>query len=167
MDWYALFVKTGKEEIVQKWLDYHFNKMSLHSLVPKRKLIERKAGKTQSIVRKLFPGYILISTDMSITTYKTIKNIPNLINILGNDTYFSRIPEEEILPILNLIGAGDTIGCSKIFIENSKVVVNSGPLKNMEGIIKRIDKRKKRAKVMLNFMGSQKIIDLSIDVLEN
>jgi transcriptional antiterminator NusG len=35
----------------------------------------------------------------------------------------------------------------------------------MEGIIHRVDKRKNRAKIMLNFLNSVKLIDVGIEVL--
>lgn len=43
--------------------------------------------------------------------------------------------------------------------------VQSGPLKGKEGIIKKVDKRKNRAKVQLNFLGREKTIDVGIEVL--
>ncbi|MRA76150.1 transcription antiterminator, partial [Bacillus thuringiensis] len=54
---------------------------------------------------------------------------------------------------------------SKVYIENSKVTVASGPLKGMEGIIKKIDKRKRRAKLCLSFMGLDKMVNVGIEVL--
>ncbi|MBM7616193.1 transcription termination/antitermination NusG family protein [Alkaliphilus hydrothermalis] len=41
MEWYVLFVESGKEEIVKNWLNFYFDKQSLHALIPKRKLVEK------------------------------------------------------------------------------------------------------------------------------
>lgn len=167
MDWYALFVKTGREEIIQTWLNFYFKKSDLHCVVPKRKLSERKKGKVYQVVKKMFPGYVLIYTEMNTHSYKKIINIPNLIKILNYNTYYSCIEQKEIQPILDLIGNGEVIDYSKIYFENSKVFVKSGPLHGMEGIIKKVDKRKNRAKIQIDFMGTQKMIDLGIEVLKN
>jgi len=37
----------------------------------------------------------------------------------------------------------------------------------MEGIIRKVDKRKNRAKILLNFMGCEKTMDVGIEVLCN
>lgn len=165
MDWYALFVETGSEDIVQQYLTFHFNKVVLSSLVPKRKLLERKSKATSYITKKLLPGYVLIHTNMEDDKYKTIVEIPRVIKILNYDSYYSKISESEMSTILKLTNLAETIGFSKIYIEGSSIVVKDGPLKGMEGIIRKINKRKSRATVNINFMGNLKTIDLGIEVL--
>ena len=166
MDWYAIFVETGKEEYFQKWLRFYFPESTLHSIVPKRILRERKQGKSYQIVRTFFPGYVLVQTDMDISIYLKVKSIPKFIRILGDGIYYSKIKENEMLPILKLLGNNDVLDFSTIYMENSQVIVKSGPLQGMEGIICKVDKRKSRAKILLNFLNSEKIIDVAIEVLE-
>lgn len=165
MEWYALFVKTGKEEAVQQWLHFHFEESVLYSIVPKRKLIEKRSGKAHKVIKKVFPGYVLINTSMDDLIYYKIRNIPNIIKILSSDTYYSKIDEQEIVPLLELIDENNIINISTIYKENAKIFVKSGPLCGMEGIIKKINKHSRRAKILLNFMGEPRIIDVGIDVL--
>ena len=66
MHWYALFVKTGEEEQMRKFLDILLPDENRKILIPKRKLIERHQGKTYERVRTLLPGYVLIKTDMDV-----------------------------------------------------------------------------------------------------
>lgn len=166
MNWYAIFVEPGKEEFVQKHLKYYFDNKTLYSVVPKRKLIERKNGNYCTVIRKMFPGYVLVKTKMSNCIYTRIKSTPNIIKVLGNDGYFSTIDNKEIEPILRLISNNEIIDESQVYINASNIIVKSGPLKGMEGIIKTIDKRKKRAKILLNFMNKEKIIDVAIEIIE-
>lgn len=58
MDWYAIFVETGEEDTVQKYIDHFLAEENVKTLVPRRKLIERKNGKTYEKIRHLFPGYV-------------------------------------------------------------------------------------------------------------
>ena len=58
MKWYAIFVETGREEEVQKFIELLFPDEEIRTLVPKRKLIERKQGKHETI-KNLIPGYVL------------------------------------------------------------------------------------------------------------
>lgn len=173
MNWYAIFVETGKEEEVQKNLKAIFDKTLLESVVPKRRVPERKAGKVNHVVRNIFPGYVLVKTKMNSYIYHTIKKVPNFYRVVNRGVYYSKefkenftiIDEDEINPLLNLLSKENVIDYSKIYIENSKVWVQSGPLKGKEGIIKKVDKRKNRAKVQLNFLGREKTIDVGIEVL--
>lgn len=165
MSWYALFVETGRETIIQKWIQLFFDKSICYSLVPKRRLTEKKQGKKYQIVRTMFPGYVFINTDMCIEYYYKLAEIPRLIRILNNGTYYTQIEEYEMAPILKLVGDSNIVDYSKVFILDSKVFIKDGPLQGMEGIIRRVDKRQGRAQVILELMGSPKLIDLGIEIL--
>jgi len=52
-------------------------------------------------------------------------------------------------------------------MEGERVKIIEGPLKGYEGLIKKIDKRKKRAKVIFSIAGELKSVDLAIEVMEN
>lgn len=165
MEWYAVFVERSKEEEVQKWLDFYFDRDTLRSLVPKRRLKEKKAGKSYCIFKKLFPGYVFIHTTMNLDKYRIIRSIPGLIRILNTDEYYSQIEESEMSIILRLVGDDSIIDYSRVFIENSKVLVKEGPLRGLEGIITKVNTHTNRAKVQLNFMGEPRFIDVGIEIL--
>lgn len=166
MDWYALFVETGKENYVKSCLQLHFDKSVLYSFIPRKKITERKGGRLHHTIRTIFPGYVLIQTKMDNLVYNKIKSIPKTIKILGTGTPYSQIDEKEISIILKLVDSNDIIDYSKIYIENSVVFVKSGPLKGMEGIIFKIDKRKNRAKILVNFLAQMRTVDVGIEILE-
>lgn len=168
MSWYALHVKTGAENDVEQFLDYHFDSNECYSIVPKRKLTEVRKSKRYEVIKIFFPGYVLINLDMSTDIYYIIRKIPNVYTVLKQDgEYYSRISDEEVNPLLKLLKDTDLIDYSKIFIENSEVSVNSGPLLGLEGLIRKVDKRRGRAKVALNFMGSEKTVDLGVEILNS
>jgi transcription termination/antitermination protein NusG len=166
MDWYSLFVITGKEEYVSEWLKICFSDLEVATLIPKRRLIERKQGKKQQVLKKMFPGYVFMNTEMDLTKYYILKKIPNIIRILNSGEYYTRIPQEEMTCILHLLVGGDVVDLSKIYLVNSKVMVKSGPLEGMEGLITAVDRRKMRAKIVVPFMGLTREIDVGIEVLD-
>jgi len=166
MKWYVAFVETGKEEEVQKWLDHYFNENTQRNMVPKRRLIEKKGGESYPVIKKLFPGYVFIWIDMDLEKYKIIKNIPNLIRFLSTGAYYSPIDDSEMSVILRLVGdEDDMIGYSRILVEDSKILVKEGCLCGMEGIIKTVDKHRNRAKIQLDFMGEQRLVDVGIEIV--
>ena len=165
MDWYALFVKTGKEELVQELLRIYFNESVLISVNARRKITERSGGIIRHILKKMFPGYIFIRTNMNIETYDKLKSIPGIIRLLNTGNYYTKIDAEEMSYILKLLDNDGVVDYSKFCIHNSKIIVKSGPLKGMEGLILEVDKRKNRVKINLNFMGLPKKIDLGMELL--
>ena len=162
MDWYVVFVESGKEEEVQKWLDHYFDNEIQQNMVPKKRLIEKKGGKYYTVIKKLFPGYVFIHIDMDLEKYKIIKNIPKLIRFLSTDSYYSPIDESEISVIQRL---DDSVGYSKVLVKNFKIQVKEGCLYGMEGIIKKIDKHRNRAKIQLNLMGEPKLVEVGVEII--
>lgn len=166
MNWYALFVTTGKEEDVVDWLKIYLPESEVTTLIPKRKLLERRQGKLYQVLKKMFPGYVLLNMEMDTRTYYILKKIPNFIRILSSGEYYTRIPPEEMAALQHLLGNTDVVDCSQVYLKNSRVLVKSGPLKGREGLIKAVDRRKFRARIELQFMGLPKEIDLGIEVLD-
>ncbi|NOU64738.1 antiterminator LoaP [Paenibacillus sp. LMG 31461] len=185
MKWYALYVETGREDLVRTMIHRFLDKSLVHAIVPRRKLKEKKQGRTYEVFRKLFPGYVLVNTQMDVNTYYGLKNIPGYYRLLNrfrnrdnNEVFdgnnleevlenylFSTIDDEEMTLILQLIDDEETIDYSTIYVENSNVTVYNGPLKGKESIIKKIDKRKRRAQISLEFMGNEMSLDVGIEVL--
>ena len=135
MKWYAIFVETGREEEVQKFIELLFPDEEIRTLVPKRKLIERKQGKTYETIKNLIPGYVLTQTKMSVELYYGLKSLPAVYRVLKDDCEPIPIEKVEMDMILNLTRDGDVIEMSDIYKEGNHIKVLKGPLMGMEGII--------------------------------
>ncbi|CUB40118.1 hypothetical protein BN2127_JRS7_02083 [Bacillus subtilis] len=126
-------------------------------------------------MKTLFPGYVLIKTKMNGNMLHKMRSIPNFyrfVNIGSCYTkeageYYCQIQEEEMSVLFKLIEKGDIISYSKVRLEGSKVNVTAGPLHGLEGSIKKIDKRKNRAKVQLNLLGKEQTVELGIELTVN
>ena len=81
---------------------------------------------------------------------------------------------KEIVPITKveeqfLVGIGGdelVIGMSKGIIERGKVTVMSGPLQNMEGSIKKINRHKRLAWVEVKMFGREMRVPLGLEILQ-
>lgn len=165
MAWYSLFVITGQEENVASWLQFFFES-AVKTLIPKRKLLERHNGKNQPVCRNMFPGYVFLSIDMDLNAYYQIKQISGVIRILNYDREkYDQHFQEEIQFILRLLGDGDVVDFSFVYLENNRVKVKSGPLQGLEGRIKSLDRRKQRVKILVSLLGIEKKIDLGIEII--
>lgn len=170
MSWYAIFVETGKEQEVCKriqkeisctWLEGYY-----HLLVPQKKIIERRNGIPKEVHRIIFPGYILLETDyINDLYYKTLK-LDHLYRYLRCNGSFEEIRLEEISNIVYMANEEGIIGISDIFIDSDVVKVIKGPLCNYIGSIVKIDKHKRRAKILFKFSGRDHLIDISVNILQ-
>ncbi|MFC7440319.1 antiterminator LoaP [Laceyella putida] len=189
MNWYALFVKVGHEDDVSKLILRKLTNNIIRCIVPKRMIPEKKNNYVKHVLRPLFPGYVFIQAKMTTSLYYKLTDMKNIIRLLNHGYlyqakvrqqtppksekldldkyYFCDIPQQQMDPILKLIDKNEIIGYSQICLKGSKVIVNSGPLKNMEGIIKKVDKRKKRAKITMEFLGKTTLIDVGVEILQD
>ena len=170
MNWYAIFVETGKEhevckriqkEISRTWLEGRY-----HLLVPQKKIIERRKGILEEVCRVIFPGYILLETDYINDIYYTTLRIDHLYRYLRCNGAFEEIRLEEISNIVYMANEEGVIGISDIFIDSDIVKVTKGPLCNYIGSIVKIDKHKRRAKILFKFSGQDHLIDISVNLLQ-
>jgi len=163
--WYAAFVETGHEDQVKERLEYRFQG-ELSFYVPKRQMRERKGGIWQRINHTLFPGYVLINGSIDENNLPQFKDVPGLWKVLSNDNQPLTIPESEISFINKLMLNGEIIGPSSVFTEGDNIKIINGPLTGMEGLIYKIDKRKGRAKIKMSFLGEERLIDFSINIIK-
>lgn len=162
--WHGVFVVTGDEERVKERVKYRLPE-DYTVMVPKRKLRLRKGGIWKVETKVLFPGYVLINGEISTDIYYKLKNIPNALKLLKTGTTVTPIDSSEMAVLSRLICNSEEIGFSSILVENGRVKVIDGPLFSLEGIIVSIDHRKERAKIMLNFLGEERTVDLGISFL--
>lgn len=162
--WYAFFVKTGDEDNVKERIIYKL-KDKYKIYVPKRRLKEFKNGVLHNKTRLLFPGYVIVNGAIGIEDYYNFKEIPGLFNILRSETNFLKIKKEEIDVVSKLVIEGDILGLSKAYMKGDRVVIFDGPLKELEGNIVSINKRRNRAKVRLKFMNELRTVELGLMML--
>lgn len=168
-NWHALFVHTGREDYIKKHIDFRLNYDNINDyrlIVPKRKLRERKNGAWIDVQKTLFPGYILINSDEIIDWSRQFRDITGLVRILRNGHELAEIARSEVEVINKLIMNDDLIGFSTVLVKGTAIQVIEGPLLSMEGYIQSIDTRKGRAKVIFNFLGEQRTIDLGVNILK-
>lgn len=171
MDWYALFVASNSEDMVEQQIRACFSPQLLTCFNPKKKVPENRNGLLRIQTKVLFPGYVFIRVELTTQLYYELKRVPKIYRFLNcgksqsDIADISRIPEEEMIPILQLIGENGILECSDISIIDRKAKVISGPLKSLDAIIKKVDKRKRRAKIELEFLGKRRLIDVGVNIL--
>lgn len=168
MDYYILQVATGHEKtFIEKVKKAAPDLAQRHNLIfLTRELTIRRQGNWLKEEQPMFPGYVIMQTASQINaeTVQNLKIIPYFYHFLKTNTEIIPLKGRDLAIIQHFLGLGPSIGASLVrFDENDRIVVIEGPLKGIEGCIIKVDKRKQRAKIQVDFQGSAHTMDLSFE----
>ena len=100
-DWYVIHTYSGFEQKVKTSLEEQFERSSSKEalgeiIIPVEDVVEIRKGKKKISSRKFFPGYILISVEMSQDIWYMIKNTAKVTGFLGGGGTPVSLPQAEI-----------------------------------------------------------------------
>ena len=135
-------------------------------IVPTHDVTEVKRGREYK-EKKIFPGYVLIKSEMDNNIYHMIKNLKRVSGFLGTKGMPVPVSDKEIEKILGQIKDG--VAQPKSGIEYSvgeKVQVVDGPFASFSGMVEDIDEEKSRLKVSVSIFGRPTPVDLEYNQVE-
>ncbi len=182
--YYVIQTAPGMEEkteiFIQKMIPDELYTQCFHLTRRRRKKFH---GQWKDVLEKLLPGYVFIISEDIIALYLELKKVPVLTKMLGKeDVRFTPLTNKDIEWLMRLtdngVPARDSthkigeiraeIGLSQISVSaKDEIVIISGPLKGMEGMVKKINLHKRIAEVEVDFMNRKTIIYLGIEMIEN
>jgi transcription termination/antitermination protein NusG len=174
LKWYVVRAVSGQEKKVKSYLETEIERSKLAEaipqvLIPSEKVYEMRNGKKRVRERNFFPGYILISADMSNEkAYHMVNDIPGVIGFLGNNSAgASKIPvplrQSEVNRILGKVDEIDSLEekLDTPFIKGEQVKVMDGPFSGFTGSVEEIFEDKKKLNVMVKIFGRNTPVELS------
>ena len=171
MNYYIIQVTTGREQhfidVLQKQTPALAQAHTFTYLT--RELYIHRQGKTLKELQPVFPSYIIMQTNEIVDgqTLLALKSLPDFYHFLKTNTEITPLTGKDLAIIQHFLGLGPRIGPSLVrFDENDRIVVIEGPLKGIEGSIIKVDRRKQRAKIRVDFAGGSHTMDLSFEDIE-
>lgn len=173
--YYVIQVAPGKEEETERYIEERVSpEMYSSCFHPMRHVMKKFRGEWRDKYEKLIPGYVFIDSENASELYLDLKRIPMMTKLLGWDKEFiCALTEEETEWLEKIVSAGvgkkitGEVALSQIEIdENDKVKILSGPLKDMAGMVKKINLHKRIAVVEVEFMGRKTLLHLGIEMVE-
>ncbi|HCM75701.1 MAG TPA: transcription termination/antitermination factor NusG [Cytophagales bacterium] len=174
LKWFVLRVISGKEKKVKSYLETEVERSKLTEfipqiLIPSEKVYEMRNGKKRVRERNFFPGYVLVSADLSNgEAYHMVNNIPGVIGFLGgNGNNNSKEPvalrQSEVNRILGKVGEIDEFEekLETPFIKGESVKVMDGPFSGFTGTVEEIFEEKKKLNVMVKIFGRNTPVELN------
>jgi len=170
MNYYAIQVKTRAENKFIKLFKALYPEITLPIYFPQRSLDIRRKGKIKKSMSAVFPGYIFIeaSSDEEIIACQwEFRRTEGFYRFLRSNQEITPLADRDLELVLHFINnSGAIAGRSRVYFdENSRIIVVEGPLMGLEGRIIKVDRRKRRAKIMLDLYNDSFSIDLAFEVI--
>jgi transcriptional antiterminator NusG len=163
--WYVVRAVSGQEKKVKTYLENEITRNKMEEsitqvLIPSEKVYEMRNGKKRIRERNFFPGYILISADLSSgETTHLINSIPGVIGFLsasGTSTTKDPIPlrQNEVNRILGRVDEAEDNGeqLDTPFIIGESVKVMDGPFSGFTGTVEEVFEDRKKLNVTVKYL---------------
>ncbi len=183
VNWYVIRAVSGQEKKIKSYLDTEIMRQKLEEyipevLIPSEKVYEMRNGKKRVRDKSFFPGYIMISADLTHgEALHLITTMPGVLGFLGNaNGKESRIPvplrQSEINRILGRVNSGNAEESQEAasprvaFLKGESVKVNDGPFSGFIGTVEEVNDDKKKLSVVVKIFGRSTPVELSYAQVE-
>ncbi len=163
--WYVIQILSGHEKAVLSMIEHAVDECAESAPCSKRDILDECFSpryRTTKLVRGeyvpveelLLPGYLIASTRKPAKFESVLRDVPALTKMLRTENAFVPLREDEVAWICAFTQKGNrVVEMSEGFKEGGRVVVTSGPLVGREGLISRINRRKRTAFLQLSMLG--------------
>ena len=172
MKWYVLRAITGKETKVKEYIDAAINNGTLggyvgQTLVPTEKVVQVRNGKRVVADRILYSGYVYVQAAMVGEIAHALRNIPNVVGILGGMDNPAPIRQSEVDRLMGTVASVDVNVESDITsMVGEQVKVADGPFSTFNGVISEVNAERKKLTVLVKVFGRETALNLSFGQVE-
>ncbi|MCK4805027.1 MAG: antiterminator LoaP [Spirochaetes bacterium] len=169
MSYFVIQIKTRCEEKFLKRANSVVEIENGSLIWPRRNLKIRRQGAWKDSLAPIFPGYVFLDVGhVSTELYLKMKKIPGFSRFLQSNQNIMPLSGSDKELLSHFISFGEIVDKSIVlFDENNRIKVVSGPMKGIEGLIVKVDRRKGRAKIRLDMFKSSFLIDFGFEALDN
>jgi transcriptional antiterminator NusG len=166
VNWYVVHTYSGYENKVKANIEKVIENRGLQEsiikgAVPTEEVVETKDNKKKIVIKKIFPGYVLVKMAMTDETWYVVRNTRGVTGFVGPGSKPIPLTDEEVdamgvdvRPVLIDFEVGDNIK------------VTAGPLESFIGVVEEISLEKKKVRVMVSMFGRDTPVELEFDQVE-
>lgn len=172
--WYVVRAVSGQEKKVKSYLETEIARAKMEDaipqvLIPSEKVYEMRNGKKRIRERNFFPGYVLISADLSNgETTHLINSIPGVIGFLsasGTSATKDPLPLRQA-EVNRILGRVDEVEeqdeqLDTPFIVGESVKVMDGPFSGFTGTVEEVFEDRKKLNVTVKIFGRNTPVELN------
>ncbi|GKW47659.1 MULTISPECIES: transcription termination/antitermination protein NusG [unclassified Planococcus (in: firmicutes)] len=172
-NWYVVHTYSGYENKVKANLEKRVETMGMQDkifrvIIPEEQETDFKDGKKRTVMRKTFPGYVLVELIMTDESWYVVRNTPGVTGFIGSSGGGAKptpLLDEEVEFILKQMG----MTARKVdinFAVADVVEVMEGPFANFQGKVEEIDETKGKVKVSIDIFGRETKMELDFEQVQ-
>jgi transcriptional antiterminator NusG len=162
--WYVLHTYSGYENKVKKTIETRVESLDLGErvyeiIVPTQEEIEIKNGQRQTVLKKVFPGYVLVRMQLDDETWYALRNTPGVTGFVNVDNKPVPLDESRVQSIMKGMVA-EAPKVKVTFALGDTVRITDGPFAEFRGEIDEINHEKGKIRVLVSFFGRETPVEL-------
>ncbi|VDG89326.1 Transcription antitermination protein nusG [Lysinibacillus sphaericus] len=172
-NWYVVHTYSGYENKVKANLEKRVETMGMQDkifrvIVPEEEETDFKEGKKRTVMRKTFPGYVLVEIIMTDDSWYVVRNTPGVTGFIGSSGGGAKptpLLPEEVTFILKQMGVKDR----KLEVDfeiGEMVEVLEGPFAGFQGKVEEIELDQGKVKVSVDMFGRETNMELDFEQVE-
>ena len=161
VNWYVVHTYSGYENKVKANIEKtienrHLEDQILEVRVPMEEVVEVKNGTKKQVLRKLFPGYVLINMIMNDDTWYVVRNTRGVTGFVGPGSKPVPLTDAEMKPL-----GIQTEDIVVDFKEGDTVSVIGGVWKDTVGVIQAMNHNKQTVSINVDLFGRETPVEIS------
>lgn len=165
--WYVVHIYSGYEKKVQTNLKNRIETTGMQDkiftiLIPEEEEIQVKDGVKKTVVKKIYPGYVLVEMIMTDDSWYIVRNTPGVTGFVGAASKPVPLEDYEVEKIFKLMGLKKQHIRLNVNVED-KIQVTTGPFEDFIGTITAIDMDKEKIHVLVSMFGRDTSLELDFD----
>lgn len=167
-NWYIIHTYSGFEDQVSEALKSRIQTLNMQDkifdvLVPTERQVEMRNGKRRTVVKKIYPGYVMVDMVVTDDSWYVVRNTPNVTGFIGFGVRPTPLSPQEVIDITARMSVEEPT-FEVDLREGDLVRIEDGALKGFEGKIVEIDVKKGKVKVQVSMFGRE--TPVTIDYLQ-
>jgi transcription termination/antitermination protein NusG len=168
--WFVVHTQSGYEKKVKQNLEARIQSMNAEDaiyevVIPMEEYVDLRNGKRVVAQRKMFPGYLLVRSELDDKAWFVIRNTPGVTGFVGQGAKPSPLPRRDVeaflMPKTSEEQAATARSKPRLEYELHETVrVKEGPFADFSGEVVEINEDQLKLKVLVNIFGRETPVEL-------
>jgi transcriptional antiterminator NusG len=168
--WFVVHTQSGYEKKVKQNLEARIVSMNAEDsiyevVIPMEDYVDFRNGKRVVAQRKMFPGYLLVRSELDDQAWFVIRNTPGVTGFVGQGAKPSPLPRRDVEAFLVAEGGTEEQVAQRAkprleYEIGETVRVREGPFADFSGEVIELNEDQLKLKVLVNIFGRETPVEL-------